>query len=160
MYFPDMSVNLYDCFWGRDNPIPIPSVRMVGWLEYPHEYTKGKVDETILQKLEELFKTRCCIIQHKGYHYCDLCEESPEWSTHPKGSRVLWVKAENGYFAAPSLITHYIQVHGYCPPEQFLRAVREFVPDPNWDLYGLRQELCEEARASYRGQINPPSGTS
>jgi len=35
----------------------------------------------------------------------------------------LFIPGRAEYYATPSLITHYILAHGYCPPQPFLEAV-------------------------------------
>jgi len=41
------------------------------------------------------------------------------------GASVMWIPARNeaGYWAAPSMVFHYLRDHSYLPPEQFLLAV-------------------------------------
>jgi hypothetical protein len=51
------------------------------------------------------------------------------------GSAELWVPASDGsIFAAPNMIVHYVEMHGYLPPPAFVLAVercpREWDPEP------------------------------
>ncbi|HDY5947901.1 TPA: hypothetical protein RQ911_001945 [Pseudomonas aeruginosa] len=41
------------------------------------------------------------------------------------GFSEIWVPAveKGAYFASPSLIIHYIEEHGYCPPQIYSEAV-------------------------------------
>jgi hypothetical protein len=40
-------------------------------------------------------------------------------------------------YAAPTLIYHYVEAHHYCPPEDFLRALREGPQPPSPDYFDL-----------------------
>lgn len=41
----------------------------------------------------------------------------------PLGMSEIWLTNDTGWFAAPSLVIHYITDHGYLPPSAFVRAV-------------------------------------
>ena len=53
---------------------------------------------------------------------------NPEWSRWA-GERTsngeIRVASGGVTFAAPVLIVHYIEAHGYAPPEPFLKAIEE-----------------------------------
>ena len=53
-----------------------------------------------------------------GLHSCDLCDRDP---VHDK--RELAVPAGAVLYVAPAMIGHYIDTHGYRPPDEFIRAV-------------------------------------
>jgi hypothetical protein len=78
----------------------------------------------------------------RGYHYCQFCEataeppkllradirlyEAPEVA---RGNGEIWITDHNGTnFAAPRLIVHYIDEHGYMPPLSYIEAVRLGAP--------------------------------
>jgi hypothetical protein len=44
-------------------------------------------------------------------------------------------------YAAPTLIYHYVEAHNYCPPEEFLRALREGLQPTNPAYFELLQKL-------------------
>ena len=44
------------------------------------------------------------------------------------GATNIWVPAGDRIFVAPSLILHYIDAHGYRPPDAFIDAVRQCPP--------------------------------
>jgi len=52
------------------------------------------------------------------------------------GASNLLVPAGNVIYAAPSLIIHYIEEHGYKPPHAFLEALSAI--DPTADEYSRR----------------------
>ncbi|MCH0561409.1 hypothetical protein [Streptomyces sp. MUM 16J] len=120
-YYPDMSPYSYDetC---RD-------MLNVGWLASNHGYTKGLVDDRVVEALKILgiaYEN-----QMRGIHHCEFCDAGrPFYLAGPDGeTKVLLGSAEiravggDGIcYAAPNLILHYIVEHQYCPPEEFCQA--------------------------------------
>jgi hypothetical protein len=135
-YFPDHSPYGY----GRRSH---PGVVHVGWLDNIHAYSKGTVDARLIEKMKLLASKP--VELYRGKHLCELCPEPPDLvkTTLPNGlvidsncSWARWVnqRSSNGeirvsrkgtIFAAPVLIVHYIEVHNYLPPFQFLQAVED-----------------------------------
>ena len=107
----------------------------VGWLDQEFPYPKGDVDEKFVAKLVELLVNvwQPCVFM--GLHDCQFCRFSGGPSTFEfknttvlmKGSN-LFVPALGFIYVAPSLILHYIDSHGYTPPEAFQQAVMECPP--------------------------------
>jgi hypothetical protein len=82
---------------------------------------------------------------YRGKHVCELCTELPDIEKpvlsgtmviDPNCSWLRWIdsRSSNGEirvrhgnvtFAAPVLIVHYIEEHGYLPPDVFLKAIEE-----------------------------------
>ena len=135
-HFDDLSPYRYS---GKNQP----GVVHVGWLERGHEYARGKVRVTLLWKMKRMAQVPCEL--YRGRHICDLCEmpvelvgksQAEEWERQRRGSGEIRVSSGGITYAAPVLITHYIEAHGYLPPIEFLRALggwhwfRE--PDPKW----------------------------
>jgi hypothetical protein len=55
-----------------------------------------------------------------GVHECDLCP----LGEGPEGNRELSIRGVPGVvYAAPLLVSHYVSVHGYLPPREFVDAV-------------------------------------
>jgi hypothetical protein len=102
----------------------------VGWLEHGHAYQHGMVDSAVINKLVALFRNSWEPGMFLGWHDCDLCQP-PSWpdafhaaeGSVPMGIANLFVPGTGVLYAAPSLILHYIAVHGYAPPEAFCTAV-------------------------------------
>lgn len=132
-YFPDYSPYAY----GHGSH---PGVVHVGWLDNIHPYPKGTVDARLIGKMKSL--ARNPVELYRGKHICELCAEPrglvktipPNRCIDPNGSWWQWasqrwsngeirVSGEGVVFAAPVLIVHYIEAHGYLPPAEFLRAV-------------------------------------
>ena len=135
-YFPDLSPYAY----GRGSH---PGVVHVGWLDNIHPFAKGKVDARLVEKMR-LLATKPVEL-YRGKHVCEVCGEPPGLikALSPKGVVIdpncswwNWIekRSSNGeirvsrdgvIYAAPVLIIHNIEVHGYLPPDQFLLAVEE-----------------------------------
>ena len=171
-YYPDLSP--YD--YGKRQP----NLFNVGWLDGSHEYSKGQVAPTLVEKLKKL--VRHPVELTRGRHICELCPKEitsvPVEEGDPRykkaGSRLSSGKTRffcpeecysNGEiritirsffnpddskpdqslgaplatqsslllvkkvtYAAPVLIPHYIEAHGYLPPAEFLKALED-VPE-------------------------------
>ena len=95
----------------------------IGWLEAGHEFSIGDFPEKkeLLKKLNSMKISYRC----RGFHCCDFC-------VMPRGSGSDGMERSDNYgngeyrigkFAAPALIIHYIRVHDYKPPQEFINAV-------------------------------------
>ena len=113
-------------------------VKMVGWLDGAEPFSQGAVSVDDIALLEQLviytWKPPFCAA---GWHDCTLCPRKPTdgpimWDIGGKqtmlGATEIYVPAGQVIYSAPNLILHYIQDHGYCPPEVFLQAVRRIDP--------------------------------
>jgi hypothetical protein len=108
---------------------------------FPH----GAVEARLIEKMKRLAAKP--VELYRGKHICELCAEPPDLVKtnltnrvviNPNCSWARWVgqRSSNGEigvsrggvtFAAPLLIVHYIEEHGYLPPSDFLKAVEEAV---------------------------------
>ena len=109
-YYPDLSPYAY---------LPNqPAMINVGWLESGHGHYRGTVPEGFLERLRTLAeqpKNLC-----RGTHDCDLC---PAGSGLRGNGEVHVVGADGQVYAAPVLVVHYVEEHGYLPPQEFIDAV-------------------------------------
>jgi hypothetical protein len=125
-YFPDLSPYSY----GGHHP----GVVHVGWLDGIHPFPKGEVEPSLIEKMKRL--TKRPVELYRGKHICELCRGAPDmfvekkinpawgkWADQRWSNGEIRVTGEGGIFAAPVLIVHYIEEHGYLPPAQFLEAV-------------------------------------
>lgn len=104
----------------------------VGWLGRGEAFETGGIDEGIWDELVRLASDPVNVM--RGLHDCEFCDmESPVrvlsgYSTRrfaSLGTGEIRVRGEGDrYYAAPTLILHYISPHNYLPPEDFIRAVR------------------------------------
>jgi hypothetical protein len=122
-YFPDLSPYSY---YDR---VEWPDAYNIGWLDADHEFTRGPVPPELCAKLIAM-ALRPPVHQMRGYHHCELCSDrdasgTQRAATPSLGSAELWIPTcdGRGWYAAPDLLIHYIQQHGYQPPQPFLEAL-------------------------------------
>jgi hypothetical protein len=122
-YFNDLSEYKYT---GMDEL----GTKNVGWLDAGRDFPQQHPDEEIL----DLVWAHCAVsvIQTRGLHICELCRSSTSCNAERKDERLLLGSAEirvfssgGDIYAAPNLIYHYMSVHHYKPPDEFLAALRE-----------------------------------
>src|SRR5689334_16694158 len=93
-------------------------VRAVGWLHPDHPYAKGEVAAHFLARLKEFVAQSSKSAEALyfgacgGYHTCEFCGRA-------HGIANFGVPNDGLLFIVPELIVHYIEQHGYCPPEEF-----------------------------------------
>lgn len=118
-YFPDLSPYTYfPPRWNEhvgDGPL-----LNIGWLDVAHPFTTFPdgvpvpVPAGFLDRLRGLPRSMAT----RGWHRCPFCAGGPS------GSAELRVAGPDGtVYAAPTLLIHYVEVHGYAPPPEFIEAV-------------------------------------
>lgn len=123
----------------------------VGWLGRASSFDTGSVDEQVRAALVLLAADHDVNLM-RGMHDCELCDrESP--IREPLNDRVvalgcseIHVTADDGVvYAAPTLVIHYIDEHGYLPPQAFTDAVvatmRRLEADRGWQAAKERLPL-------------------
>jgi hypothetical protein len=112
----------------------------VGWLGSGHEYPKATPDDEIL----DLVWDYCAISveQTRGIHDCQFCPPGTSYYVERNGEKLLLGSAEIRVFAkdgviyaAPTLIYHYLFVHHYKPPDEFVRALTEGPKPPSKEYF-------------------------
>jgi hypothetical protein len=151
MYFADLDL----CFY---HPGPLDAygwqvpLRAVGWLEHPHEFTKGRAPHGLVAKIREMAEQTSVIYSgstFRGLHRCSHCVAAGLQASSLSGSHVnIFVPGTTVVYAAPAGIVHYIEDHSYLPPREFVEALLR-CPDCRSDSY--RTAL----RAANRG-VEPP----
>lgn len=129
-YYPDLTEYSY-------LPDPPPALT-VGWLGVEHAFQTGELPAGIREKLRELVVTRP-VNQTRGFHACEFCPPSAEmappvaqWKDQSRllGSAEVWVTSRDGVaYSCPDLIWHYVEVHHYSPPLEFVRALADQGPE-------------------------------
>lgn len=135
-------------------------VRAVGWLHPDHPYTTGPVPDEFLARLKEFVARSGDSAEalyfgaFGGYHTCEFCDRS-----HGIGN--FGVPSGDVLFVAPEMVVHYIEQHGYRPPDEFVEAVlRSPLPDtdeyqlitePFWHLHRSVIARMVEARSAEPG---------
>jgi len=103
----------------------------VGWLDPPHEFARGTVSDVFIAQLGRLVSKPQRAT--RGFHRCRFCQPTSDEILRCKidgvlrglGHAEIDVTAADGtVYAAPTLIYHYVTVHGYRPPDEFIEAVR------------------------------------
>jgi hypothetical protein len=99
-------------------------VRAVGWLSAQQPFAKGEVPIEFISRLHEFVRLSGASGEalyfpaSGGVHTCEICE-------HYRDSRDFGVPSGPILYVAPGMITHYVERHEYCPPDEFVRAVLE-----------------------------------
>lgn len=91
----------------------------IGWLDPKHDFQKGDVDKEIIEKIKNLPEAE----RYKGYHFCEFCQTEDRFkkARTSVNKRITY----NGVtYHFPGLLDHYIEVHNYLPPQEFLEAVK------------------------------------
>ena len=151
MYFPDLSSYSYSL------RVPLPGVLNVGWLDQSMPFRKGVVPDSLSDRLRDWFRVGR-VNQMRGIYQCNLCEV-PKWPLPPLdgqkwilpplednpsiivegrkwflGSWEIWIPSLNEkIFACPALVIHYVAVHGYTPPEEFIASVMTDKAIQDWN---------------------------
>jgi hypothetical protein len=124
---------------GSDSPVGTGDyIRAIGWLHPDHPHTKGEVPTDFLARLTE-FAARSSDSAEAlyfgafcGYHTCEYCGQA-----HGIGN--FGVPSDDLLFVAPEMVVHCIEQHDYCPPVEFVEAVRRS-PLPDSEEYQLITE--------------------
>lgn len=125
MYFKDLSNYI-----NRNEEVE-PNTYMIGWLDEKHDFPKGEVSPSTLERILAL-----CFIPirlTRGIHRSPFLNPAPTGypvvykgkKTH-LGSAEIIVEGKTGrIYRAPNLLYHYIKDCGYLPPKEFIEAVDE-----------------------------------
>lgn len=142
MYYKDLTPYEYYL------PFKLPNVLNVGWLDKEFDFPKGNTPSELVEKLYEIlmkegvFESRAN--QIRGVHPCNLCE-AHKFRSPFIGSCELWIPSQEAdlYFAAPSLVIHYIQEHNYCPPKNFVESVLQLDLERRFNGQELYDDLIK-----------------
>ena len=100
-----------------------PGTVNVGWLAPGHPFPTGVTPPEFRAKLGLLCGRR--VKQTRGLHPCYFCTGRER----PASSSEMRVAGGGRVYAAPTLVHHYIEAHGYRPPDEFIAAVLAWTPD-------------------------------
>ncbi|HEX5044577.1 MAG TPA: hypothetical protein VFV75_16860 [Candidatus Polarisedimenticolaceae bacterium] len=123
-YFPDLSPYAYDPLPGFEGRL----ILNVGWLSFQHPfYRRGWTSRAFRLELRRLCEDTT--IRHRGYHHCslDLCVLLGFVS----GDGIVVTRSGSSWFAAPSLVYHYVRWHLYRPPDDFIESVLSTAQPPS-----------------------------
>ncbi len=109
-----------------------PNTFNVGWLSRGYDFERGKSSEQFYQRLLEFCAFPIC--KTRGWHVCEFCGSEQAvplnitinaQSSLILGSAEMRVSGDYKVFASPDLIYHYVTVHEYLPPKEFINAILE-----------------------------------
>ncbi|MBV2154883.1 hypothetical protein [Kitasatospora sp. SUK 42] len=114
----------------RDIPVQWKREINIGWLDRHFDFPTGEPLPELAEALRWLVSTRA-VNRTRGCHPCYFCKtadvEIPNAAIPGKtvylGMAEIRVGAAEGVaYAAPTLISHYVEEHGYLPPLAFQEA--------------------------------------
>lgn len=151
VYIPDLDPCRYhsgpfDCTnWS----IPL---RAIGWLEHPEGFATGSVPDELIAKLKRMVEETHDVYRQynfRGVKHCSFCQFDGLRSPGPIWSQEnIFVPGATAIYVAPGGIVHYIEVHSYLPPQEFVEAVLRC---PDFDTKEYRDELRRANR-----DVDPP----
>ena len=124
-YIPDFQVD--ETYYGL-SPETYPVVR-IGWLDAEHPFPKGTVSAEFRSRL--LHSLLSVAKPTRGSQQCMFCDNPPfsmpvevNGKEIRMGTAEVVVAGQDGViYSAPNLIYHYVDQHGYLPPERFVAAL-------------------------------------
>lgn len=124
MYIPEgSSVKPYGGFFSA----PVISVGWLGGKKEP--VPTGVCPPEFLKILKSAKRVLLC----RGFHVCELCEVDKA-----SGNGEIWARTTDGaYYAMPAMVAHYIEAHGYCPPQHLM---------DNFERLVNEEEICSLER--------------
>ena len=123
-------------------------VRAVGWLSAQQPFPVGAVPAGILDRLWQFAGKSDDSIDALGWgiamglHDCELCNGC-------SGTRNFGVPSSELLFVAPQMLPHYVEVHRYLPPAEFMRALMQS-PLPGTDEYRVLVAPFRRLHERYR----------
>ena len=115
-FFPDLTPHTY--MFHREER----GVLNIGWLGDGNPMPTGTTSREFHDQLAQLCGS--CIGKHRGVHYCEYCNADTPQTSPFYGNGQIRVRDQAGiWYAAPTLIHHYVVDHSYRPPTVFIDAV-------------------------------------
>jgi len=109
----------------------------VGWLGKGHHYATGEMPSGVVEALLRLTRDNRFNTM-RGWHVCELCENPDldhsitmdvDGRSVFLGHAEVRVTGETGViYAAPTQIAHYVEAHGYRPPDDFAAGLMRRIP--------------------------------
>jgi len=144
-YFADLSNYVYGPLSGTN-----ALTRNVSWLipSVAFSTSTGDVDEEFMTCLWQFCTVS--IVQTRGLHECGFCRTRAANVAERRGQQLLLGSAEirvfskaGDVYAAPNLIYHYVDVHHYLPPAEFIEAVQKGPRPPDQVYFEKLSEIGE-----------------
>jgi len=123
-----------------------PGTKNIGWLGEERDFKLENHPDNVL----ELVWDACgiSIAQTRGFHLCPFCQKFSA-NRAQRGSQSLLLGTSEirvfskagDIYAAPTLIYHYMAVHHYRPPKEFLSALEEGLTPRSDDYFSRLRAL-------------------
>jgi hypothetical protein len=151
MYFEDLSQYCYFLKSGLHN------VLNVGWLDAFHSFNVGDVSPSFLSTLRAIVaETFPCVDVHvnrmRSVHPCNLCGEENlplidyRGRKYNLGMSEIWIPGEGLWYAAPSMVLHYIEAHHYSAPQEFVVAVESMDTNEAYKAQDIYHKVMSAAK--------------
>lgn len=129
----------------------------IGWLSIDHPYPKAPSAPEFIERLSDL--TAYHFWPMRGFHVCEFCDTIVEHPRHGLlGAAEIRVRAPDCWYASPNLLLHYVEIHEYRPPDEFIDAAMTgpapFTPQYEKDLDDL--SLATQHGLNVRPRTPPP----
>jgi hypothetical protein len=127
MYYEDLELCRYHRGPLHADSWHVP-LRAIGWLESGHPYNRGPLPTSFAERVNAHIDRAEKVFQHyhfRGLHDCTLCEPGHENARLARSHVNLLIPTKRMVFACPAAIIHYLTVHSYVPPTEFVSAVQE-----------------------------------
>jgi hypothetical protein len=111
-WFNDLSVCDY---FGLEASVRL---RAVGWLHNEHPFHAGRVEPRVYSRLVALLGSAWQPVVSAGFHECEMCLYDPA-----RGHINLFIPHGDVVFVTPELVAHYMNAHGYAPPDSVCEAI-------------------------------------
>ena len=145
-FFKDLSIYAY-----HGAEFGAPNTVNIGWLALGHEFPTKMPSEDLLDLVWSYCKFS--VAQTRGVHECEFCPSGDWHRAERNGERLLLGTSEirvlspdGAVYAAPTLIYHYISIHHYSPPEEFVRALSDGPKPPTQEYFKRIESLGLEWR--------------
>jgi hypothetical protein len=132
-WFADLDPCSYPPYQGFDR------VLAVGWLDPEHPYSEGRLSPHELAQLAAAVKNSPWREIYKGDHRCQFCRGAT-------CNGDVWIPGVDVVFVSPVMILHYVEVHQYAPPPEFISALTAC---PAMKSPGYREALKRAGGAAF-----------
>jgi hypothetical protein len=123
-YFADLSDYTYHLEFCR------PGTKNIGWMGRRHNFEIWNPPDEIMEKIWRYCEIS--IAETRGVHECEICGLDSANFAERNGNKILLGTSEirvfsgrDEIYAAPTMIYHYVQSHGYKPPDGFIAALTD-----------------------------------
>ncbi len=102
----------------------------IGYLDITEEYEKGPVSQNFINKLKQAWSTGL-LLSSMGHHDCEFCIDEGNYKDRAMSSseKTIIDEENNIEYKFPEMIFHYIEKHGYQPPEDFVLFILKIQSD-------------------------------